>query len=457
MKRSPVLLVWLFFLYAISLPFFDFSLYNLGERVFARPDWLIAGALVVFFVFHLMVDRPSFRLDAVSKRAVLFVYVGMLSMVNLFNASSAQIIDFLTAASQYLLMVATLIVISNLELTEGQLRNVIRIWVFTAYIVSLYAIYQVFARAFDLPLAYLTLANPTTPQGGMRMRIQYGYAQSTSIMREPSYLGAYLVGPLVLSSIVILYGRGIHFFFKGRQFNWLMLFTLLAGLILSGAQGAYATLFVTLGLVLLSKKLEKAVVVKQVLAGVLVFLGAATVLSLVDVGFLQYISYRFTYLLINIRDPFGTAPATSVVGRLTGSLAALRVWASHPLLGVGFNSLAYHASGVRVADNPWAQLLADVGLLGASIFAAFLLRLLVSLNKVLSAIDPDSDWHPVLVGMFFVIVSGIVKGFISSVWSSPQRWFTLSLANLLCLCFTRYRFVSQSRVESASDIREPGR
>jgi hypothetical protein len=377
----------------------------------------------------LAIRRFQFRRSPVNKYVVIFIFTGLISVVNLFNASNAQFVDFGTKAAQLLLVLLLFFVISSLSMSDKKLQTVLRIWIFTAFVVSVYAVYQLFARVYGWPFAYLELTNPSVASGGMMARVYRGYADVSSFLREPSYLGAYLIGPILLTCLFMLNGKGRLLLFKSSILNWTLVSVLSLALLLSGSQGAYITLLVTIGFMYASNRIKRTRTTKMVIIFLVLLFVSGFLLDSLGLDFLGALSLRFKSLLVNIMDPWGSAEITSYRVRSVCTIAAFEVWMSHPILGVGLNNMS-HFTDICKFTIGWSQLLVEQGLFGfiAMILVFWvLLRGLFTLSKQTNL---TSLWLLVIVGLFFVLISDIVNGFFTYSWVTPQRWFTLGLANL---------------------------
>ena len=183
-RRNASLLTRLVYLYILSLPFFGFSIFNQGGRGLGRPDWIIGGLLLLVFGLELACKRLKIAKSPANKFIILYMYTGTLSIVNLFNASNAQLIDFATKGMQLFMVTPIFFVISSLPIGKQELRTMLRLWVFSGFAVSIHAIYQLFAQVFNLPFATFQLTNPTISEGLQSARSLFGYTQPTSVFQN---------------------------------------------------------------------------------------------------------------------------------------------------------------------------------------------------------------------------------------------------------------------------------
>jgi hypothetical protein len=142
-SRIPIARVLLYLL-VLSFPFF-----GVEPKIF-RPDWWIGGALIVVFAFSVLA-RGRLRVDPMGHAVLWFNAAVLLSTaVNFWSseAAQAQWVEFLT------------------------------LWLQLIFATLLY---------FEWALGFA------------------GYVRSSSVLREPTDLGNYLLGPLLIAAILTLF------------------------------------------------------------------------------------------------------------------------------------------------------------------------------------------------------------------------------------------------------------
>lgn len=428
-NSSPHLLIWAVHLFIISLPFQGFSILNVADRGVAPVSWL--AALLMSCVFILQ-RSGSVRLGRSGSYAILFVYTALLGIFSLLDASQSQLIDFATKAIQLLFSFAIFMILSSLPFTEKELRAAVRVWVITAFVVSLYGIYQLFARIYDLPLARMELTNPSIALDRNEARYIEGYYQVESVLSEPSYLGAYLLGPIVITLVFLLRCKADYRIVKSPAVGGMILLVLLFAFFLTGSQAAYISLFLTLASMFFTGLVPRLKLAKVFLLFLAVFVVIGALLEIHDIGFLRAFLVRTEYLVLNILDPARTVEITSVKVRSEAIYEALQVWASSPFLGVGLNNMRYYTEGYEFSLG-WWQLLADQGLIGM----AALMFVFFSLFRTLGRVGNESGlapfWAGISISLIFLLVSDMINSLFTWNWVDLQRWFSLGMANLIAI------------------------
>lgn len=432
--------IWdrLLFLYILTLPFFGFSLLNVGERGIARLDWLVGLALIALFGLESLAGR--LRVMYTSANLWMFFYVcsGLISAMNVLGSTQTmQFIDYATKGIQLLIVTPLFFVISSLPLGEAKVRRLLRIWVLLAFAVALHSIYQLVGQIFELPFTRFALTNPTIAQGGQSARMLFGYIQPTSVFREPSYMGAFLGPCFVISTVLLLSSSATHFFFRQNWLNWVLVITLTLAILLSNSQAILAGLLVILFLLFVSGVIRRRRLVRLLLwasGGILLI---SLILRWLGIDFLTAFSFRFTYLILNILDPQNTAQVTSFADRSEGIQVGLDIWRTHPLFGVGLGNMPYHTDIRAVANNAWVQLLVEQGVLGVATLGLVFLSLLYELAQCRQRLRAHSFWYPLTSAMLFVVLLTLIDGLFTFNWTDPLRIFVLAVANLVVVQATR--------------------
>jgi O-antigen ligase len=431
---TPPLVLWLFYAYLLSCPFFGFSLLNAGGRGLLRIDWLAAALFVGAAFFSILIGRLFFRRSPINLFVLLFAYSALISIFSLFSiyTNINEFIDYGTKTAQLMLALPFFFSISSLPLTEEQLKHVLRFWLMVALFVSIYALYQVFAIAFNWPFGSLAFNNPSVTYEGGQARVIQGFGQVSSFFREPSYLGAYLLAPIILMGVFLLKGKANLILFRVPWVNWGIITILLFALLLTSSQAAYLTLLITIASMYTISQVGRPQISKLILVLLILALVGGSLLSLFNIDFFGAIIYRFKYLLINMTHPSTTLEITSYRVRTECMKAALEVWKDSPIIGVGLNTMSYR-NNICEFSLGWSQLLADQGLIGTLLMALIFGVLIRGLYKL--SVDPAIQpfWSVLCLAVIFILISEIVDGIFTYNWVDLQRWINLAIANLVLI------------------------
>lgn len=428
-------------LYIITLPFFGFSFFNVAGRGLARPDWIIGLLLLALFTLEALRGQIKISNSPVNLFMILYLASGAMSGVMVLGAAGvAPFIDFFTKAMQLFLVTPTFFVLSSLPGGEHTVKQLLKTWVMTAFVIALHTIYQIVAQIFDLPFAAFTLTNPSISltQGRQSARTILGYTQPTSIFQEPSYLAAFLGPCLIILIVFILEQRSHELLFKRAWQNWLALLALIVAVFLSNSQAALFGLVMTM-LFLFGRGLVKRTRILKLLLSTIVFaLLVNQFLQFLGIDFFKASFYRYQYLLVNILDR-STTQVTSFADRYRGIEIGLEIWREYPILGIGLGNMGYYNSFERVGtNNAWVQLLVEQGVVGFVALLTIFGTLVWQLTWLLRRTARQTFWRAALIAMVCILVLTMVDGLFTFNWVDPLRVFVLAIAHLVYLQAASY-------------------
>lgn len=443
MEKTYNLKSILFYAFIISIPFFGYSFYDIrigeandGGVGLGRPDWVLGGLLILASLLsrsrRIGHEPSSTEVRKIKFLVLLFNYAISLSIVNLFDANRAQLVDFFSIALQFIFVSMVFFAISNLLLSDDQLLKAFKLWIAVAFVIALYGIYQAFARNMNLPFAYLPISNPSVAHGGMIGRVVGGYTSVSSVFREPSWLGSYLIAPIILVGGTILFR--LHDGFFGKRAAWLILIALFTSLLLSLSLAGFVTLFVVGFLVAMGAGVRRSKIFLLVIIVVLLIWGLNFLLSRsLNINFIEVLSSRIE--TENLSSP---VEGTSYRNRIKGLIGGLKAWLYHPILGVGLGQLKYYPELAQSlyhrergwTNNAWVQVLVETGIIGFSALVALIFTVLGLVKQGYNqATNPK--YRFLLWACYYILLADIINSIFTHTWHHPQRWFTLSIAALL--------------------------
>jgi hypothetical protein len=444
LERAPRPLVWLLCLYVASLPLFSISLLNLGGRGLGRLDWMLGAALVGVLVFMLPLRSIRLTGTSVDKLALLLLCSGLVSGVGLMGGTGAQVEDFATKAPQLVMVVAVFWAISRLPLSEAQIKWVVRVWFLTSLAVALYGLYQIPARTYGWPGAYVQLSNPSTAPRGIQTARSFGleggeiwgtmegvgFVQVSSILREPTWMGSYLLSGVIFFGVLVFSDRGNAALLKSPMLNRLVWAVLLLGLVVTLALAPLLAFAATLGVAWFVGGWLRRWSTRIVLILIVGLLLANVVLGAVGIGLWPALMTRVEGLWMAVTASDRRSGSVSLDARLTRASAALEAWERRPLFGLGLNGVAHNAT-VAYSNSGWVTLLAEQGVVGLAIMLALLWTLLRGLARLLRGVPPSSWTYCLAAALIIVIISDAIGTLTTHSWTHPLRWLPLSLGNLI--------------------------
>ena len=427
----------LLYLLILSFPFF-----SIRPKIF-RPDWWIGGALIVLSAFSTLV-RGRFRVDPIGRAALWFnVAVILSTAVNSIGWGAVQWEEFLTLWLQLVFATLLYLAMANLRLSTPQLRSLLRFWIGVAVVVALYGLYQALARNLNWPLAYLPYLHSEPLPCALKWGLGFaGYVRPSSVLREPTYLGNYLLAPLFITAVLTFFKRDRFWLFKSKQLNRVSLLVLFVAFIISFALAGYITLLAVMLIAAVSNRSSRNLVLRTTGTAVIIFILIALVSWRLDLRFFDAIAERSKRVIATVISAEGTdAVDASAKIRLQEVLLTLSTWTRHPVVGVGLNQLQFVGSlyvpetiPVRLAEhgsthNMWLEVLVQSGVIGFLFFGLIWFQALRMMWAVFRQGGEPLRWLGFT--FFFVLLATMIRGLMGGPFIFTLYWFYLGMASII--------------------------
>jgi len=279
-----------------------------------------------------------------------------------------------------LLIVVSLLYTRDASTTLGYLRR----WVFNMMFVLL--LLNLVTR-FDLFKKVLWAIMLMASVNSVVAMLEYAssnefHHRSTGLMENPNNFGqlATLAFPLALYQYI--YGKGWM-----RWLGLLLSGILVGGIVASVSRGATVSLIVVFGAVMF--------VERRRLIPILLVLGLAfSLIPLLPDFFVE----RVGNLAVDVKNSLTIGNQQGLTSRGHLNTAGLRIWAAHPVLGVGIGNFGYYynqrqfiggmtAGEEVVAHNIYVQALAEMGTVGGVVLFWLLLNSALSLLRARRVTD----------------------------------------------------------------------
>jgi len=457
-RSVPRKKIFLLYFLIVSLPFFSFPPFTvtIGDTTIFRLDWAIAGLLIIVFLLDLCLGRQKIKKNGIGNAVLVLNAVAILTLSNLFNSDSSHLYDFLTLGFLLVFMTLLFFTISSLEITKSQVRNVLKFWIITAFFISWYGIYQMFARNFGLPGGYIGgLTHGYGPSGFA------GYIRPSSFFGEASWLGNYLIVPILLVGAALPHRKRESFLFRSNLFNLVIFFTIIVAIFLSFSLAAYSIIGGVLLISLLNKHYRWRII-KITLISLVIIISASFLLQYLGINYGNIVitrvkAFSFDIFQLNIRLS-STAARTSFKGRAADIIVGLKIWLNHPIIGVGLNNYRFYSpqyggAQFSTVSSFWVQSLVEGGILLFGAFVSLYGVTLVYLKRSIRiARNSDQFSYIALTAFYYIIWAQVLSGFVTHSWIHSSGWISLSLACLLTSFARETVSISKKQDENTPNI-----
>jgi O-antigen ligase len=249
--------------------------------------------------------------------------------------------------------------------------RIIKIWLIISIFVNIFGIYQLFARAFDLPFGWIELTNASLTHSETETYQQLSlkfknFYRATSIFSEPSALAGY---NLIIIGFLMFPMFEVESFkiFKSKKFiNFIFILSAIALFVTFSLTGLLGLAVLFMGYFVFSKKISIKKLFRILL---IVALSIVAVDALIEIFFDTSVLGLFYTRIASILG----ITNKSIVGESFGTRSdnffySLRTWISSPLIGVGLGQTKYF-SKVLYSDYAILHALMETGIFGGLAFA----------------------------------------------------------------------------------------
>lgn len=372
----------LFFLVFIGGIFSGWQLLSFAGYGVKISDLTIGGIILLFFK-KVFIDAKEIKVARLNMTVLILISIGIWTISGFYpflNGYSYGITQFFkTSVHLYFYLIFTFAIFVDPPEIKV-LRNILLVFIVLALPINIFGIYQLFARLYDLPFAFLNYNNVSFlsrsevtgagETGVMQLALQFGnFYRATSIFSEPSGLAAFNLNALMFLFVPKL--LKIEPIVKNRLlFISIAVFSVLGLFLTFSLTGVFnmAVVFFLLFLIV-PGRFTRYFLWTVPVAAILIFTADLLVVRYFDISLLDLFQTRITSIATK------GAGAEAITGesfwkRFDTMVKAVDVWMLSPVIGVGLGQTGffYHMTGYVYFDSTVAAMLAETGIISATIF-----------------------------------------------------------------------------------------
>jgi hypothetical protein len=329
--------------------------------------------------------------------------------------------EAITLWAQLLLVTAFVFSTTYLNISTKEYKSIIRTWIGFASIISLYTIYQIFARNLGLPFGLSEFTSPSAIGPFLR---------PTGTFSEASFLGTYLLPPVLVVTFVFLYRNISNFaLFGSRKVDSIIIFVNISAFLFTLSLGAYVCIAGTVFIALLKGDIVKRFAFLVLIISTVLITAGLSTKAMFGINFSEVFLSRNKALILEVLDyPQASGSAspfakTSANARLEDVRDAFSVFMENPLIGSGLNRAPLVASGLVSA-------LAQMGILGAIGIIMIFSSALFEIRGEIHHETRGSDAWILLKGMYYSVWAVFLNVLFVRGWQVEAIWFVLAIAML---------------------------
>ncbi len=339
--------------------------------------------LFMFILFLKKIVWDGVELKIAKNPALLFYFLFHFAVVlsgftPLLKGDSSQIIQYLKSFSHFNLTLLFATVCGLFEIKNETWIKAIKVWLILNLFINIFGVYQIVARAFDLPFAWLSSTNSALSLRGMagnveditQLSLQFkNFYRATSIYSEPSALASVNVISLTFLLIPLL-TRTQHFF-KSKWFtNTLIGVSLITSLTTFSLTGLLGLTIVLGTLVFIEfRKVIKPFFISLLIAGGLMLIADDIIETYSGTSVVDLFANRVLTISGIEKDHSKAMMGESFYTRASNIGISVKGGLKHPIIGNGLG-LTYYATDKEIlfSDSSIASIFCETGIIGTFIF-----------------------------------------------------------------------------------------
>lgn len=386
---------WVIILLHFSSLLGIFQLFSFMGYGFTLVDFFLS-ILYLSIIKQFFLGNRKFKIvdKKIALSIFLLIFAVIFSGIGLFLwASRESYIQFLKTFAHFSFVAMYGIIATVVEINYKTIFSVLRLFIYSSIIINLYAIYQLIARIYALPFAYLNITNVSFLTRDFDREVgEYtqvvlsfeNFYRATSIFSEPSTLAWFNMYCLIILVIPLLSHNTSVLSKKWLLYVAISLSTI--GLFLTfSLSGLLLVLFIVVAVVVIEK--IKIIRIVSISLGIMALLYLTDIIQMnfTEVSIANLFYTRISGLLSDQTRGKQMTYGESAPDRIQSFENAINLFLDHPITGVGAgNTYYYPKSTKRFTHSSFFHLLAETGLVGiiAFLFLTFqFIKIAIYLNK----------------------------------------------------------------------------
>lgn len=423
------------YLIFISSIFGGFQIFNFGN--FGIQPIYIFMFLFLMYVFISFITG-NLELHISSKVQITLPF--LLIVVSSFSLSfligygyQGYVIQFLKTYLHFLFLIFFSISLGLIILKPNTWKNVAKCWIILSFFVNIFGIYQLFARAFELPLAWIDMTNASLrslsegyePYKQLSLQFKNFY-RATSIFSEPSSLASFNLYVISFMIYPLFVNKFFNIFKNKFIINSAFLISLIALFVTFSLTGFVGLVLLIGGYLYSIKKLDISRIIFY-------FIATSLVLIIADYFIEEYFSISILDLFYQRISSILGLTNQGIVGESFGTRAdnfftSIKAWMNNPIIGVGLGQTK-NFSEIGFSDFGVLHAFIETGLLGGFIFVLMIILIFTKFTFIIRHIDKESDEIIYISYLgYFISIILIFKNFVvANMFINWECWLFIGM------------------------------
>ena len=382
-------------------------------------------AIILLFLKKMFWDGEELRFHFHSGLFFILALIlaAMVSGITpLIKGDTVQMIQFFKTSIHFIFLILFTLICATYKLETRTWTAAAQTWLILSLLINIFGIYQIFARAYDLPLAWLQYTNVNLTgrfsddiEAVKQLSLHYGdFYRATSIFSEPSALASFNI--VIQAFIIVPFIQRTKPFFRSNTLTSIIFAISLITLFLCFSMTGFVGMALIIGGVFIFHWSKRLVPFLYIFIASLIIIIATDNLihSIAGTSVVDLFSKRITGIFSEKQGTEGE----SVGVRLHSAEVGLDIWERHWLIGTGIGLTAYNnREDVEFGEFSFIAALAEMGLIGIIAFTGLFVSLFLTTGKLLIFQKARDDlpedlkrWSGLL---FFIMLHLFLINFIS--------------------------------------------
>jgi O-antigen ligase len=343
------------------------------------------------------------------------------------DGNQKMIIQYIKTALHFIFMGFVVFIAMSYPIKTRIWTQVIQMLLIISIFINLFGVYQIIARAYNLPFAWIPITNVSFTSRGLtdisevgQLSLNFGsFFRATSIFSEPSALAGFNL--IIIIFVLIPWVQKQNSFFKSKALNITIFVIAIIGLFLAFSLTGYFGFAILIITILVFEKSKRIFSLIKILSLMLVLL--VIVDSIVyyysDESVFRLIEQRVGFIFSSKGSNKESILGESYVGRSQTFKKILLVWEDNPIVGQGLGLTIYNKKqDIMYSDSSVFTALAEMGIIGFISFVGFLITILIVSGKYLLKRKEHSELSAdtrritgiVFYQMVFILVGNTLSG-----------------------------------------------
>lgn len=429
----------------ISYFFGIFQLFSVGNYGFTPVDLF---SVVFYIVTAKKIFWDGAELKVGKHLGVVFYFLTVLSVlisgfIPLISGAPELISQYLKSLVHLIfLMIFTLITFSY-QIEWKVLNNIIKTWLIIGLFINVFGIYQIFARAFDLPLAWIDINNVSFSLRGTidksdikQLALNYqSFYRATSIFPEPTALAGFNLSVLVC--LIVPWIQNQESFIKSKIFNISLFVLTMIGTFSTFSLTAVLLAFSTFGTMIIIEKKKKLIYIGLVLIFSFVLIGVSDsiIKNYTGASVLELFEGRITALFRGGIDPNKHFDGESFSFRASAAKQSMLLWRESPIIGIGLGTtqFTHHREvDIRYAHYSSLNMLSECGIIGLISFMGLMGVILyyffrLNIKSVKKEYPKNEKNRLIGVGFYWMMQIFMINTFTANHFIWPTFWYLIAI------------------------------